>query len=74
MREFRDTFVTGARVSRIPEEAIGYLVGHTTAGANQPRMTRRYGKLSPYAERIDEYRPLIDVLELVKPWHPPTTG
>jgi integrase len=70
-REFRHTFTTGARISGIPEEAIGYILGHTTAGANQPRMTRTYGKLSPYAQRIAEYRPLLDVLELVKPWRVP---
>lgn len=71
MREFRDTFTTGARTSLIPEPAIGYLLGHTTSGDGQPRMTRRYGKLSPYAVWIDEYRPLINVLEMVKPWKPP---
>jgi len=71
MREFRHTFATAARESRIPEAAIGYLMGHSTTGDNQPRMTRRYGKLSPHASWIDEYRPLIDVMGLVTPWRPP---
>ncbi|WP_066559262.1 hypothetical protein [Croceicoccus bisphenolivorans] len=71
MREFRDTFVTGARVSRIPEPSIGYIIGHTGTGDGQPRMTAKYGKLNPHAVWIDEYRPLIDVLELVEPWKPP---
>lgn len=70
MREFRDTFVTGARVSRIPEAAIGYIIGHSSPADGVPRMTGRYGSLSPHATWVDEYRPLVDVLALVEPWRP----
>lgn len=66
MRDFRPTWATEARTSGLPEEAMSYLMGHTTAGKVQ---TRKYGGLHPHAHWMEAVRYSKLDLAAIKPWN-----
>lgn len=66
VREFRHTWSTAARASRIPKEAMKYIQGHKDE--DDRSASDGYGELEALGDRIDDLRFPVDILELVKPW------
>jgi integrase len=70
-RDFRTTWATAARVAKVPEEAMSYLMGHSNAGAVQ---TRTYGQKHAHADWMNAVSyPKLD-LSVVRPWNERSTG
>lgn len=66
-REFRHSFPTAARDSKISEDAIGYLLGHTSPNVT----TSGYGNHSARGLEMAEVVFKDINLESIKPWEPP---
>ena len=70
VREFRHTWSTAARNSRIPREAMEYIQGHRAPGGGSSN--EGYGERGGLGEHIDDLRLPVNVMSLVVPWSPPT--
>ncbi|SMC31062.1 hypothetical protein [Novosphingobium sp. B1] len=68
VREFRHTWSTAARASRIPKEAMKYIQGHKDE--DDRSASDGYGDLKALGDRIEDFRLPVDILKLVRPWHP----
>lgn len=66
-REFRHTWTTAARASKVPQDAREYLQGHVAPNASSNDV---YGDKSPHADWIDILELRID-LSGVLPWQLP---
>jgi integrase len=68
LRDFRTAWATQARADRIPEEAMQYLMGHSTTGKGT---TRTYGSQHPHARWMSVITYSKLDLSRVKPWGKP---
>jgi len=66
VREFRHTWSTAARASRIPKEAMQYIQGHKDP--HDRSASDAYGQRDALGERIADLQLPVDILKLVKPW------
>ena len=71
VREFRHTFSTASRASRLPKDAMKYIQGHKDSDDNSS--SDDYGELDDLGDRIDDFQLRVNILALVKPWRPPNT-
>lgn len=69
VREFRHTWTTAARASRIPREAQEYIQGHRAPGGGSAH--EGYGERDDLGQWIEQLALPVDVTAIVKPWSPP---
>lgn len=66
VREFRHTWTTAARASRIPREAQEYIQGHRAPGGGSAH--EGYGEREDLGQWIEQLVLPVDVTAIVKPW------
>ena len=68
LREFRHLFPTQARLHRVPEHAVGYILGHSDR-----TMTSRYGQSEAHGLEILRITNFGTPLDHIPAWEPPET-
>jgi hypothetical protein len=66
VREFRHTWTTAARLSRIPREAMEYIQGHRPPDGGSSHEV--YGERDGLGDWIDNLSFKVDVPGIVPPW------